>query len=194
MEDRYKHESNMHTQGHIHRGNIHMKEQPHKETYIRKRLHTEGTYTREGHTHGRDMNMEATYIWRGHTRRGTYAWKRHEHGGDTHMEGTHSGRGHTHYVEVISAELRNCWSGTMTRALELRVYVQAFSFPRVIIIIFIHQWSISRCLAMIINYAYTPHTLHLIHHPLFWRGHAYGGKVHMKCHIPGETYTWLNIH
>lgn len=99
MEDRHKHESDMHTQGHIHRGNIHMKEQPHKETYIRKRLHTEGTYTPEGHTHGRDMNMEGTYIWRGHTRKGTYAWKRHEHGGDTHMEGTHSGRGHIHYVE-----------------------------------------------------------------------------------------------
>lgn len=89
----------MHTQGHIHRGNIHMKEQPHKETYTRKRYRTEGTYTRKGHTRRRDMNMEGTYIWRGHTRRGTYTWKRHEHVGDTHMEGTHTGRGHTHYVE-----------------------------------------------------------------------------------------------
>lgn len=49
---------NIHTEGHIHEGDIHM-------TWRRHIYHTEGIYT-----------------WRGHTTEGTYVRRGHAHGGD----------------------------------------------------------------------------------------------------------------
>lgn len=68
----------------IHRGNIHMKEQPNKEKYTEGAphggdMHTKGIFTRRGHTQGE------TYTQRGTTQRHT--WRVYTYGREVHMNG-----------------------------------------------------------------------------------------------------------
>lgn len=42
--------------GHIHGGDIHTEGHKDKETYTRRDLHTEGTFTQRGYSHGGDIH------------------------------------------------------------------------------------------------------------------------------------------
>lgn len=68
---------------------IYMKEQPDKESFTRRRCHTEGTLYKG------DIHAEGIYTWRRHTYggkiylEGTYTWREHILGGDI-MERTYT--------------------------------------------------------------------------------------------------------
>lgn len=103
---------------HIHRGNIHIQEQPNKETYsvhiektTRRGQHIKGTsyggdntkkeHQTKGILYKRDIHVKRICIWKRHTHgkniymERTYIWREHTHGGDIHIEGKYIWRGYT---------------------------------------------------------------------------------------------------
>ena len=105
-----------HTEGHIHGGNIHMEEQPNKESS-----------TRREHAHRADIYTKETYTRRRHTNGGNIQMEGHTHGGDIQMEGTYIWRDicctpvvdNPHpWIKEFSMDVRKCWSEPCNRLME----------------------------------------------------------------------------